>query len=415
MDTPDDHVPGYRLCGLVERSEEGRLHRAEAIGHPGRPLLVEIRDNALTAEDLERLHARTTAVRDLEHPGILPVLEIVALPTGVALVMPAAGGGSLADALVAAAGAGLRAVTVDALRARLGDALRHIHAQGLHHGAITAQRIRFDGRGAPLLLGVGTRDPAPEAAAATDAAAQDLRELTHLLDACRGPDPDDARPVTTATERHPGPSRSAPAGAQPPATRRRRPSGRPSDQASARQPPRRAPLLAALTVLILPLVLVTLAVTTGPTPSATGAAPPAPGEVSGSPRQPPPACAHLTPPPGGGALPLADLDGSGCGTPLRWDGTHLHLPTTADGARTLHLDAQPGDRLLFADLSCDGRDTPVLHRPATGELFVLDQLPAPGRQATASGSPTGVRHGHAAAWTDSDGCDHIEVLRTDTG
>lgn len=246
-----DEVPGYRLRGLLAQQAGSRLHRAEALGAPGRPLLVEVHDAHLEGPELEALRARTAAVRQLGHPGLLPVLEVVALPTGVALVMPTVVGGSLADALDATAPTGLDEATIGALRTTLADAVHSAHEHGIQHGAITADTIRFDACGHPLLLGLGTGElrGAPPAA---DDAARDRRDLARLIDSCR---------LTGAVESPDPPADGAARRGRhlPPQDERE---GRPAEH-----DPRRAIrpwlLLAAVGVLTTPLLLVMLAVTAG--------------------------------------------------------------------------------------------------------------------------------------------------------
>lgn len=244
-----DHVPGYRLCGLVGRGPQGRLHRADAVGQPGRPLLVEVHDTLLDTQQLEALRARCTAVAALGHPAIVPVRQVVPLEAGVALVMPVGVGGSLADALGAMGPGGLDEATIAAIRTSVTGALHRAHARGIHHGAITAEMVRFDHQGHPLLLGLGTDALRAVAHEATDPLERDLRDLDELLDTCGAGRTSSTRAVGRAPE-----------GA---------PAEQPLSDAHRCVPQRRAAafrglaVLAAVGVLAIPLLLVTLAVTAG--------------------------------------------------------------------------------------------------------------------------------------------------------
>ena len=81
-----------------------------------------------------------------------------------------------------------------------------------------------------------------------------------------------------------------------------------------------------------------------------------------------------------------------------------------DGAR--YAVGQPGDAVAVGDWACTGRPTPALVRPSTGEVFVFDDWPEDGREATAR--PMGTVEGATAVRAvrlPAGGCDHLEVLR----
>ncbi len=150
---------------------------------------------------------------------------------------------------------------------------------------------------------------------------------------------------------------------------------------------------------------------TGPDPGSRPREAPAPAaaDTMPVPRRPPPVCRGVSMPEGDGAVLLADLDGHGCSTPVRWNGRQLAAATARAEPRRWELLADPGDQLLFGDLSCDDRDTPVLYRPRTGEVFVFEDLVAPGEEVTVTGQPSGSVGGRARIVTDSAGCDLVEV------
>lgn len=68
---------------------------------------------------------------------------------------------------------------------------------------------------------------------------------------------------------------------------------------------------------------------------------------------------------------VADLRGDGCGVVISFDGTTLSTPDAR------YRVGQPGDRLLVGDWDGDGRWSPGIHRPATGEVFLFEDVPSP--------------------------------------
>ena len=180
-----DDVPGFRLRGTLWAGTGRRLHRAEALGDPGRPLMLEVHDLEPEQETLEELRRQTGVIRALEHPGLLPVREIVAAQGGVALVMPAVSGGSLEEALDGPSGALLSTETFDAITTALRDAVAVAHASGVHHGALSASQVHFDAGGQPTILGFGSAVLWGTAASSEDAFEMDRRALEQLLEVCR--------------------------------------------------------------------------------------------------------------------------------------------------------------------------------------------------------------------------------------
>ncbi|MFO7778199.1 MAG: protein kinase [Nitriliruptoraceae bacterium] len=423
-------VPGYHLRGCIARGAVTSVHRAEAVGHPGRLLVVKHLRTRPDPASVARVRQVAAVLARLDHPNVLPLLDVVDTVSGLALVMPLAPGGSLAEA-IARAPAGLAPAMVAHIGTRIADGLTAIHEQGLIHGAITARSVLFDARGRPLLADTGAvllhggadhgHAPAADRAqrAPAHAAADDLRALGSVLAAALAGTTEHALSVE-ADEAAPPTDEAAPGGHEP---------GRWT----------RVVLIAAAgLVLLVPLVLAvtaiadTEAVVASPPPTSANPSnssvqvdPPAPArrteptppprDAPGPdadapvPRRPPPRCSGLDVPAGDGTVLLADLDGRGCSTPVRWNGRQLVAAAAEAGPRRWELLADAGDQLLFGDLSCDDRDAPVLYRPATGELFVFDGLVAPGEEITVTGRPSGGIGGRATVVTDSAGCDRIEV------
>lgn len=80
--------------------------------------------------------------------------------------------------------------------------------------------------------------------------------------------------------------------------------------------------------------------------------------------------------------PAADVDGDGCPEAVRIDGTTV----TVDGVS--YAVGEQGDQVALGDWDCDGRVTPALARPSTGEVFVFDAWPQPHRPLTAEAVAT---------------------------
>jgi hypothetical protein len=568
-------VPGYHLRGCLARCESTSVHRAEAVGRPGRILVLKHLRTRPDPASLAGLRHVAEVVRGLDDPNILPLLDVVDTGSGIALVMPFAPGGSLTAAMDQAP-AGLPPATVAEVGTRMAEGLAALHEHGVVHGAITADSVRFDARGRPLLADTGMvllhdgrgsgNEPAsadaPDRSAACDAAG-DLRALGSMLAAAlagigserdhqpagtaRGhptldpagsldpagdqtdhtdhtdagitvsaPQPTattpaepaavvvprqaapsglvaaidralaagtdhcsiDARQLAAALARAHEAALAAPAAAEvaeTTAANTHRPTGARQTAAGthrrtgARQTTgaaqrlttagthqltavhgsaitrRRAPrsrvasVAAAGGVLLAPLVLVLTAIEdppaiqlsppvsqaldrsppapqapdrSRPASQAPDRSPPAPQDPAGAePRRPPPICTGLEAPSGDGAVLLADLEGSGCSTPVRWDGRQLAVATAQAAPLRYELLADGDDQLLFGDLSCDDRDAPILYRPGTGEVFVFDGLVAPGEETTVTGEPFGQAGGRAWIVTADDGCDRIEIDR----
>lgn len=476
-------VPGYHLRGCLARTAVSSVHRAEAVGHPGRLLVVKHLRTRPDATSLARVREVAAVLARLDHPNVLPLLDVVDTGSGIALVTPLAPGGSLAEAIERAP-TGLPPAMVAEIGTRIADGLAAIHDQGLVHGAITARSVLFDARGRPLLADTGVAlvqggdrnghappsTDRPHRSSARDAAG-DLRALGSVLAAAlpgtevdSGDLPSDDRAGgTTDDDLDPG---SVDVAAAPTGTSSQEPLDAvapgpgvpaaltavtegaaaaeadhevafPADQiAPGGHEPGRwtrvALVVAAGLILLVPLVLVLTAIddpatvvassaptTTRPDPDPSEREAPAPAPPGATttvprpppavPRRPPAACDGLDVPPGDGAVLLADLDGRGCSTPVRWNGRELAVATARTTPRRWELLADDGDQLLFGDLNCDDRDAPVLYRPATGEVFVFDGLVAPGEEVTVTGQPSGRIGGRATIVTDSTGCDRIEV------
>ncbi len=107
----------------------------------------------------------------------------------------------------------------------------------------------------------------------------------------------------------------------------------------------------------------------------------------------------------------ADTEGRGCVIELGWDADARILTVPrAEGPPTRYQLGEPGDLLVVGDWNCDGRQTPGLYRPSTGETFTFDGFAGEGGElASGPAERTGTPDGEPVVVTDDDGCDRIEV------
>lgn len=314
---------------------------------------------------------------------------------------------------------------IAALGAALGSILAELHDRGLAHGRVTPSHVLVAEGGRPVLCGLGD---GTDAAPALDV--RQLGELVRWLVGRSAPAPvDDRRRVTRALRtRGPGGATQAvldavaPALAEDPA---QRPSARALaaslDRAAAearrveradrvdptvdgdadrRHVPVRAAATAALALVVAAGAALVVISPGGDGPSRSPRSPAGPAAV--------PATAAARP-----ACPVVaglrgDLDGDGCDEPL----------TASDGvlwsATSRVSVGRVGDVVVTGDFDCDGRATPALLRPATGEVFVFAAWATPAtavaaRRAAAVAGGTGIR----TVDRDGDGCDELVVDRAE--
>lgn len=129
------------------------------------------------------------------------------------------------------------------------------------------------------------------------------------------------------------------------------------------------------------------------------------------PRRPAPRCEQAEAPGDGGQVLEADVDGRGCALPLVVaeevvDGEPavvLAVPEAAGAPSGRYAVGAPGDRVVVGDWDCDGSDTPAVHRPEDGRVFLYDGYgplePTAGPRLDPGVEPS-VR-------TDADGCDVV--------
>jgi serine/threonine protein kinase len=148
-------VTSYKVVGLLGRGGMSVVELAEDAG--GGPVARKRLSLHGSADQLEqarrRLRREAELVRRLDHPGIVPVVDVEDDGTDIVLVMPFFPGGTLADR-VAASGP-LPPSQVEYLLDALLDALASAHRRGVIHRDIKPDNILFDSTGRPALADFG--------------------------------------------------------------------------------------------------------------------------------------------------------------------------------------------------------------------------------------------------------------------
>jgi tRNA A-37 threonylcarbamoyl transferase component Bud32 len=150
----DQQLPGYVLRRRIGAGATAEVYRAEPIGSPGRIVAIKRLRVDAPPRAIEELRREAEALGRLAHPSLVRVLDVVPDGDRVALVLPFAPAGSLADRLATVDG-GLAPIEVADLGARLGSALAAAHNAGLVHRDVKPANVLFDGEGQPLLADFG--------------------------------------------------------------------------------------------------------------------------------------------------------------------------------------------------------------------------------------------------------------------
>ncbi|PSK99742.1 protein kinase-like protein [Haloactinopolyspora alba] len=118
----------------------------------GRPVTLRML-GAVPDAVRDRLLAAAPTLRSIDHPHVLPFLDLVAGPSGPVVVLGAAEGGSMAG-IIGARGV-LPAGEVVTACAPVCEGLTEIHRRGVLHGDLTLDDIVFSLDGRPMVAGVG--------------------------------------------------------------------------------------------------------------------------------------------------------------------------------------------------------------------------------------------------------------------
>ncbi len=151
MSEPEE-LGGYRLERLLGRGTMGSVYLARRLSDATQVAIKRV-PSLGTEEDRARLRREAETMASLSHPNIIRVLDVVDDGDSIALVMPFAEGGTLADRIKAQKG--MTADDVRSIVAPIADALAAAHRQGVLHRDVKPSNILFNANGEPLLADFG--------------------------------------------------------------------------------------------------------------------------------------------------------------------------------------------------------------------------------------------------------------------
>lgn len=150
-------VPGYHLERQIGSGGEadvwlGWSEPARGQRPPG-PVAVKLFRSELTPAERATLRRHVQAVAAVEHPFLLPVIDVVQTEAGPAVVVPYLSGGSLRNLLDERGTLGAGAVV--ALLGPVAVALAVLHHAGLSHGDVKPDNVLLQADGRPVLADAG--------------------------------------------------------------------------------------------------------------------------------------------------------------------------------------------------------------------------------------------------------------------
>jgi TolB-like protein/tRNA A-37 threonylcarbamoyl transferase component Bud32/thioredoxin-like negative regulator of GroEL len=146
----DWRIGNYQILEEIGRGGMGVIYRARQ-RHSRRIVALKriLSHHADSKETLVRFRREAQAAASLDHPNILPIYEVSECDDGAPFFsMKYASGGSLRDVAPTLHSEPRRVV---ALVAKLADAVRCAHEQGILHRDLKPANVLLDGRGEPLV------------------------------------------------------------------------------------------------------------------------------------------------------------------------------------------------------------------------------------------------------------------------
>lgn len=143
----------YQMDHRIGRGRTGEVWLAWDRGGIARPVALKRLGADVDDEAVRALRAEAAALARLDHPHVLGVIDVIADPPGLALVLPYLRGGSVRDLLDERATLGL-AELVGLLRP-VADAVDSVHRAGLVHGDLKPDNVLLSGDGEPVVADFG--------------------------------------------------------------------------------------------------------------------------------------------------------------------------------------------------------------------------------------------------------------------
>ena len=151
MQGGDFQVDGYDIEGLLGTGPAGEVWLARELSSGEQVALKRVQPRSASAhEEARRL---VDAVQSLNHPGVVPVREMLPYEDQLVFVLDYAAGGSLGQLLLARGT--LDPGEVVTVGTAMADALAALHSRGLVHGDVTPDNVLLSDDGTPRLSDVG--------------------------------------------------------------------------------------------------------------------------------------------------------------------------------------------------------------------------------------------------------------------
>lgn len=149
-------IDGFDDLRPIGHGGLGDVYRAERLSTGGPVAIKVLRDVSDSSVAWHRTRRELTALVSLSgHAHVIRLLELLDLPTGPALVMEYAPGGSVADLLASRPGDTLDVAEIVLIGRQAADALDAAHDQDIVHRDVKPQNLLIDGYGQIKLCDFG--------------------------------------------------------------------------------------------------------------------------------------------------------------------------------------------------------------------------------------------------------------------